>query len=161
MWPSAPFTNISHAPSLPASRRVWLILLLFSFRFGGISMTFKKFAGALLCSAFLLAAGSAARAEGPGRYKVEGNNGKPGTDYTGTATITRTGETWRISWTVGDDKYDGFAVGDGRVLSATFASSGSTGAALLVSDDKGGYISVWAFKGDTTTGVEKFTPREK
>ena len=72
-----------------------------------------------------------AMAGGPGVYTVKGNNGEPDSDYTGTLTIVQT-------------------------------SKGSSGTALLIEDDenKGGYKSIWAFKGETQLGIELITPKK-
>ncbi|GJE61173.1 hypothetical protein [Methylobacterium trifolii] len=102
-----------------------------------------------------------ALAGGAGTYAVKGNNGEKGTDYTGTLVITQTSkDTFKLSWNIGGDKYDGFAVGDARILAASFVSDGSSGAALLVDDEAGGYKSIWAFKGETKLGVEMITPKK-
>lgn len=111
---------------------------------------------------FGLAAGLSlpALAGGAGTYNVKGNNGTPDTDYRGTLVIVQTGkDTFKLSWNIGGDKYDGFAVGDARLMAASFSSGGSSGAALLVEDDAGGYKSIWAFKGETQLGVEIITPK--
>ena len=103
-----------------------------------------------------------ALAIGPGTYVVKGNNGEPNTDYEGTLTIVQTGEsTFKLTWKIAGDKYDGFAVGNPQVMSATFTSGKDVGTALIVEDDdsKGGYKSIWAFKGETKLGVELITPK--
>jgi hypothetical protein len=102
-------------------------------------------------------------AGGPGVYAVKGNNGEPDSDYTGTLTIVQTSkDTFKLTWNIAGEKYDGFAIGDERFLAASFTSKGSSGTALLVEDDdnKGGYKSIWAFKGETQLGVELITPKK-
>jgi hypothetical protein len=104
-----------------------------------------------------------AAAGGAGVYTVQGNNGEPNTDYKGTLTIVQTSkDTFKLTWNIGGDRYDGFAIGDEHVLAASFTSKGSSGTALLVEDDEneGGYKSIWAFKGDTHLGVEMITPKK-
>lgn len=104
-----------------------------------------------------------ALAGGPGVYAVKGNNGEPDSDYTGTLTIVQTSkDTFKLTWNIAGEKYDGFAIGDERLLAASFTSKGSSGTALLVEDDenKGGYKSIWAFKGETQLGVELITPKK-
>jgi hypothetical protein len=104
-----------------------------------------------------------AMAGGPGVYMVKGNNGEPDSDYTGTLTIVQTSkDTFKLTWNIAGDRYDGFAIGDERVLAASFSSKGASGTALLVEDDesKGGYKSIWAFKGETQLGVELITPKK-
>ena len=96
-------------------------------------------------------------------YTVKGNNGEPDSDYTGTLTIVQTSkDTFKLTWSIAGDRYDGFAIGDERILAASFASKGSSGTALLIEDDenKGGYKSIWAFKGETQLGIELITPKK-
>lgn len=104
-----------------------------------------------------------AMAGGPGVYAVKGNNGEPDSDYTGTLTIVQTSkDTFKLTWMIDGDRYDGFAIGDEHVLAASFTSKGSSGTALLVEDDenKGGYKSIWAFRGETRLGVELISPKK-
>jgi hypothetical protein len=104
-----------------------------------------------------------ALAGGPGVYTVKGNNGEPDTDYTGTLTIVQTSkDTFKLTWNIAGDKYDGFAIGDEHVMAASFSSKGSSGTALLVEDDdnKGAYKSIWAFKNETQLGVELIVPKK-
>jgi hypothetical protein len=119
----------------------------------------------IACAAMALALGTSvpAMAGGAGVYLVKGNNGEPDSDYTGTLTIVQTSkDTFKLTWMIDGDRYDGFAVGDEHVLAASFTSKGSSGTALLVEDDenKGGYKSIWAFKGETHLGVELIAPKK-
>jgi hypothetical protein len=57
-----------------------------------------------------------AMAGGPGVYTVKGNNGEPDSDYTGTLTIVQTSkDTFKLTWNIAGDRYDGFTIGDERV----------------------------------------------
>ncbi|HZH09174.1 MAG TPA: hypothetical protein VEZ24_02255 [Microvirga sp.] len=122
----------------------------------------KKLMGCALM-ALALATSAPAMAGGPGVYTVKGNNGEPNSDYTGTLTIVQTSkDTFKLTWMIEGDRYDGFAIGDEHVLAASFTSKGSSGTALLVEDDenKGGYKSIWAFKGETRLGIELISPKK-
>ena len=111
-----------------------------------------------LMLAGILAAGPAL-ADGPGRYGVEGKS-PDGNSYEGSASLAQTGDgIWRISWAIGSEKYEGYAIGDKEVLSVMFTSSGRSGVALYVSDENGGYNGMWAFRGDTRISKEKLRPR--
>lgn len=104
-----------------------------------------------------------AQAIGPGTYTVKGNNGEPDTDYTGTLTIVQTSkDTFKLTWNIGGTRYDGFAIGDIRVMAVSFTGKESSGTALIVEDDDspGAYKSIWGFKGDTHLGVEWIAPRK-
>jgi len=112
---------------------------------------------------FAMVASVPAIAGGPGVYVVKGHNGEPDSNYTGTLTIVQTSkDTFKLTWMIEGERYDGFAVGDERVLAASFTSKGSSGTALLVEDDenKGGYKSIWAFKGETKLGIELIAPKK-
>lgn len=99
-------------------------------------------------------------AEGPGRYVVTGKN-KDSDAYKGTATLTQTGkDVWRLSWNIAGEKYDGFGIGDGRILAFTFSYSGGTGIALYTTNDRGGYDGAWAFKGETRVSSETLMPAQ-
>lgn len=104
---------------------------------------------------------TAVLAGGAGTYNVQGSNGEPGTNYTGSLSIVQTSkDTFKLSWNIGGDKYTGYAVGDARIMAASFTSDGSSGTALIVEDDAGGYKSVWAFNGEKRMGYEVLTPKK-
>src|SRR3954470_24048654 len=112
---------------------------------------------ALMLAGILMA--GPALAAGPGRYGVEGSSPNSNS-YEGAANLSQTGdETWRISWTIGKETYEGYAIGDKEILSVMFTSAGRSGVALYVADDKGGYDGMWAFRGDTSVSKEKLRPR--
>jgi hypothetical protein len=70
--------------------------------------------------------------------------------------------TFKLTWNINGDKYDGFAIGDEDLMSASFTSKGSSGTALIVKDpNEDVYKSIWAFKGDTHLGKEVITPKKK
>ena len=122
--------------------------------------TIAKLAAAGL---FVMGACVPAMAIGPGVYTVKGNNGESTSEYTGTLTIVQTSkDTFKLTWVIGDERYDGFAVGDEHVLAASFVTKGASGTALLVEDDEseGGYQSIWAFKGTTKLGYEVISPKK-
>lgn len=107
-----------------------------------------------------LGMGLPALAGGAGVYSVKGNNGVANTDYEGTLTITQTSkDTFKLGWNIGGEKYTGYAVGDARIMAASFTSSGSSGTALFVEDDAGGYKSIWAFNGEKQLGMELIKPK--
>lgn len=112
-----------------------------------------------LAAALLAASLTSAAAEGPGQYAVSGQD-PDGSSYQGSATITQTAkDIWRIAWVIGDERYEGFAIGDGKVLSVMFTSKEGSGVALYVSDDKGDYNGRWAFRGASAVGSEKLSTR--
>lgn len=104
------------------------------------------------------AAPEMAQARGPGVYKVEGTNPGGNGTYSGRATITQTGEsTWKIVWRIGSQSWEGWGIGDGKVIAVNYRSGGTTGVILMVESDDGGYHSVWANSGSTDVGAEVWT----
>ncbi|WP_127089296.1 hypothetical protein [Aquabacter cavernae] len=101
-----------------------------------------------------------AMAKGPGKYGVKGTNGGDKSEYSGNATLTKTGEnTWRLVSVIGSDKFEGYGIGDDDIIAVTYAGGGSTAVALYVAQADGSYSGVWAFKGDTKVSIETLTPK--
>lgn len=124
-------------------------------------MIIRKLIGCALMG-FAIGASVPAMAAGPGVYSVKGNNGHSDADYSGTLTIVQTSkDTFKLTWIIGNERYEGFGVGDEHVLAVSFTTDGASGTALIVEDDEneGGYNSIWAFKGQTKLGVEVITPK--
>ena len=104
---------------------------------------------------------TAAVAQGPGRYWVNGTNAKEKASYRGTITLSKTGTmTWQIVEITGNDTVEGFGIGDGRTIAATFvARDGSTAVALYVANADGSYTGIWASDGDQDVSTETLKPR--
>lgn len=123
----------------------------------------KRFVSRICTSAVFglaLCASLPALAGGAGNYSVKGSNGEPDTEYSGTLVIVQTSkDTFKLSWNIAGDKYTGYAVGDTRIMAASFTSDGTSGTALLVEDDAGGYKSIWAFNGEKRMGYEMIKPK--
>lgn len=99
-------------------------------------------------------------AKGPGKYAVKGTNSADKSTYTGTAVITKTGDdSYKIISVVGDEKFEGYGIGDDDILAVTFAGGGNTSVALYVAQPDGSYKGVWAFKGDKKVSTEILTPK--
>ena len=101
--------------------------------------------------------GSAALADPVGRYSVEGR-GPDGGAYRGTATIEATGETYRVVWSIGSQKYVGTAVGNDDFFAVSYRSGNATGVAVY-GKDGAGWLGVWTYSGGTSVGAEKLTRR--
>lgn len=120
----------------------------------------KRFSTVALAAALAFAV-SPAFAKGPGKYTVKGTNSADKSTYTGTATITKTGEdSYRIVSVIGDDKFDGYAIGDDDLLAVTFSGGGNSSVGLYVAQPDGSYQAVWAFKGDSKVSTEVLTPKK-
>jgi hypothetical protein len=112
------------------------------------------------CLALLIAFAGPASAQGPGDYVVKGKEAS-GNSYSGSASLTQTGEnTWRIVWRIGSQTWNGFGIGDGKVIAANFSGHGRTGVMLLVTEEgKPGYKSFWAYTGAKEVGSEDWNRR--
>lgn len=118
----------------------------------------KGFLGAAMLA--LALAATPALAKGPGKYAVKGTNAGDKSDYSGTATLTKTGEnTWRLVSVIGSDKFEGYGIGDDDIIAVTYSGGGNTAVALYVVQADGSYSGVWAFKGDTKVSIETLTPK--
>jgi hypothetical protein len=112
---------------------------------------------ALLAAAVLcLAAVAPAWADPAGTYTVSGTNPDGTTKYQGTVTVTDTGDTFKVVWTIGDSTTTGTAIGNDDVLSIGYATGDNTGVALFTSKN-GVWDGVWSYLGQTKLGLEEWT----
>lgn len=108
----------------------------------------------LVVSAALLWSTVAAFAADPvGTYKIEGANPGGKGQYTGTVSVTKTGETYRVVWVVGGTRYVGTGIGDRNFLAVSYKSGSDTGLALYGADG-GNWTGVWAYSGAQQLGAE-------
>lgn len=103
--------------------------------------------------------GSAAWAGDPvGTYSVSGSNPGGGGAYSGTATVEKTGATYKVTWDVAGTHFEGTALGDSRFLGVSYRAGGNTGLALY-SPEGDDWVGVWTYAGGTELGKEKWTRR--
>ena len=99
-------------------------------------------------------------AEGPGRYTVTGTNTKDKTNYQGTATITKAGNsTWQIVEIIANETLEGFGIGDGKVIAATYSTDAGTTVALYIANSDGTYTGIWATEDDKDVNTETLKPQ--
>jgi hypothetical protein len=115
-----------------------------------------KLIAPLAVATFLVFAGDAS-AQVTGRYTVDGQNPN-GSQYQGTASVERTGDTYRVTWTVGDARFIGTGIGSDDALAITYRSGNNTGVALLFREG-GETRVVWTYAGGTTVGAERWRRR--
>jgi hypothetical protein len=110
-----------------------------------------------LIAAAILSFGLAipAWADPSGTYSVSGSNPDGGASYEGTVTITKTGDTFKIVWKIGDTSTTGTAVGNDEILSIGYASGAKPGVGLYVKQD-GKWKGVWSYLGQTSVGQESW-----
>jgi hypothetical protein len=106
-----------------------------------------------VCIALVLTAAAAFAADPVGSYTVQGNNPGGGSAYTGTVTISRTGDTYRVVWVVGSTRYVGTGIGDKDFIAVSYRSGNDTGLALYGSDG-GNWKGLWAYAGGREVGTE-------
>ena len=112
-----------------------------------------------VCASFAALAflAGTALADPVGSYRVEGK-GPDGGTYRGTATIDATGETYRVIWLIGKDKFVGTAVGNEEFFAVSYKSGSNTGVAVYGKDGND-WVGIWTYSGGTAVGAEKLTRR--
>lgn len=107
----------------------------------------------VLTAAVLLWSLVAAFAADPvGKYDVEGSS-PDGSKYSGTVTVTKTDQTFRVVWIIGDTRYIGTAIGNKDFIAVSYRSGNNTGLALYGTDGDD-WKGVWTYAGGTTMGTE-------
>ncbi|MBL0372739.1 hypothetical protein JJB09_11925 [Rhizobium sp. KVB221] len=119
-----------------------------------------------------VATASAALADPVGKFKVQGTNPDDSGDYTGTVSVTRTGETYKVVWTVGETETIGIGLGghtvgssyrlgpaspQDNVISIAYNSGEGAGIALYTEDADGVWHGVWALEGEEKSATETWT----
>ena len=79
----------------------------------------------------LVLSGSLAFAGDPaGRYSVVGSNPGGHGRYSGTVTVERTGDTFRVTWDIGSQTFVGTGIGSDKGFAVTYRSGAQTGLAI-------------------------------
>jgi len=104
---------------------------------------------AVSTAALLLSVATAFAADPVGSYSVAGTNPSDGDKYSGTVTVEKTGETYRVTWIVGGTRY----IGDKDFLAVSYKSGSDTGLALYGADG-GNWAGVWTYAGGRQIGAE-------
>lgn len=92
-----------------------------------------------------------------GRYSVVGSNpGNSGSRYSGTVTVEKTGETYKVTWNIGGEVYVGTGIGSSEGLAVSYRSGNQSG--LAIYGAKGNdWEGVWAWTNGRTVGGEAWT----
>lgn len=83
-----------------------------------------------------------------GVYAVKGTN-PDGSAYSGTITVTKTGQTWRVVWKSGDQTVNGTALVMNNLLAV-----GYDGGVGIYRPQGNGWVGEWAERGQTNFGKE-------
>jgi hypothetical protein len=95
-------------------------------------------------------------ADPTGSYDITGTNPNGGSGYSGSVTVERTGQTYRVVWVVGSERYEGTAIGDSRFLAVSYRSANQSGLALYgAKGDE--WDGVWTYSGSRQIGTEHWT----
>lgn len=111
-----------------------------------------------LAVAILLFVGAPALAQPVGTFDVQGvdDGGDP---YTGTVTVTQTGQTFNVEWRVEDQSFRGVGIFRDGAFSVGFTGEDMTGVAIYRLNASGVWEGVWAFVDQSETHTENWTAR--
>ena len=84
---------------------------------------------------------------------VQGTNPGDGGRYSGTVSVEKTGQTYRVIWIVGSTRYVGTGIGDKDFIAVSYKSGSDTGLALYGADG-GNWSGVWTYAGGRQIGTE-------
>ncbi len=100
-----------------------------------------------------------------GIYDVTGVVRDASGSYTGSVEVTKTGETFAVTWTLGDDVTTGIGIASGEGPDApnrfaiAFGSTQSFGVLDLTLQPDGSWNGPWVYVGGQTISVETWTRR--
>jgi hypothetical protein len=100
-----------------------------------------------------------ALADPVGSYRVNGNNPGGGGGYSGSVNVQRTGQTYRVTWDIGNQTFVGTGIGSRDFLAVSYRSGSQTGLALYAQQSDGTWEGVWTYAEGRQIGAEKWTPR--
>jgi hypothetical protein len=103
--------------------------------------------------ALLWSATVAFAADPTGNYTIKGTNPGGNGTYSGSVTVSKTGETYRVVWVVGGTRYIGTGIGNKDFIAVSYKSGNDTGLALYGADG-GNWAGVWAYSGARQVGSE-------
>ncbi len=96
-------------------------------------------------------------ADPSGTYAVAGTN-PDASAYTGSVVLTKTGDTFKVVWTIGSNTVTGTAVGNDDILSIGYATGTQPGVGLFVKES-GKWTGVWSYLGQEAVGSETWTSK--
>ena len=100
-----------------------------------------------------------ALADPVGSYRVTGNNPGGGSGYSGSVNVQRTGDTFRVTWDIGNQTFVGTGIGSRDFLAVSYRSGGQTGLALYAQQSDGSWQGVWTYADGRQIGAERWLPR--
>lgn len=112
----------------------------------------------ITAAALALSTTIAVAADPVGSYHVQGTNPGSGSPYSGTVTVERSGDTYRVVWVVGNTRFIGTGIGNKDFIAVSYTSGNQTGLALY-GEDGGNWRGVWTFANGRNLGSEVWTRR--
>ena len=110
----------------------------------------------ILLGTALLAPFAAFAADPVGRYTIEGAGPNNGAAYTGTVEVSRTGDTFRVTWLIDGQRYVGTAIGNNQNLAVAYRSGNETGLAVY-GENGSNWTGTYAYAGGSQLGTERWT----
>jgi hypothetical protein len=104
-----------------------------------------------LLLAVALFCGAPAQAQPVGTFAVTGDN------YTGTVTVTQTGQTYNAVWQIGNERFRGVGIFQNGNLSFGFTGQRQSGVVIYSQVSPGVWQGVYAFLGEQQTHTERWT----
>jgi hypothetical protein len=111
----------------------------------------------LFAAAVLMFGVTTARADPVGKYDVEGTNPGNGQAYSGTATVTKTGQTYQVIWLIAGAKYVGTGIGNKDFIAVSYKAGGDNSGLALYGPQGDGWLGVWTYSGGNQMGTEHWT----
>ena len=90
-----------------------------------------------------------------GQYRVSGDN-PDGSSYKGSAMIEKTGDTYKVTWIIGGERFIGTGIGSPEAIAVGYRSGSQTGIALIGKEGES-YQVVWTYLNGRKLGSEKWT----
>lgn len=126
----------------------------------------------VLAACMLVAVPFTADADPVGTYSLIGKNPDSGKDYTGTVTVTRTGDTYAVVWNIGGGESVGTGIGarlledhitmgpatdEDTGISVGYKLGDTFGIAMFFEQPDGTWAGVWTYNGSKQVTGEVWT----
>jgi hypothetical protein len=100
----------------------------------------------------------AALADPVGHYDVSGQNPGGGSTYSGSVVVERTGDTYRVTWTIGRQRFVGTGIGSADFIAVSYRSGNAIGLAMY-STEGPDWKGIWAYENGNRVGTERWRRR--
>jgi hypothetical protein len=106
-----------------------------------------------LVVAFVLSSTLALAGDPVGRYRLTGTSPGSKARYSGSVRVERTGETFRVTWEVGNQTFVGTGIGSDKGFAVSYRSGSQTGIAIYGANGDN-WDGVWTYTGGRDLGSE-------